>query len=181
MSPKLTRPQITFCSLLTLLTVLCLLPLTAAGGDKPKEYTHTLRVIQMEQVPYVVQTGGGSVQTNCNITGSTYTTGMATTSGNVTFGTANSNSDLRMDCNSYQTQPMRWRHVLSAMLVEASDGNAYIIACDAAWRWSKCVGLRPGQTFNARQSGKGFFVQYATDKGKVKEAEYTVLQAKSLR
>jgi hypothetical protein len=36
--------------------------------------------------------------------------------------------------NSYENPLMQWRHVLNAMLVVASNGNAYIMACDAAWR-----------------------------------------------
>lgn len=148
----------------------------------------TLRVLQTEQVPYVVEAGGG-VSTNCSIAGGTYTSGEATSAGNIAFGRATSTTDLRMtsttdlrmNCNSYNTPPVAWRHVLSAMLVTASDGNAYIVACDAAWRWSKCVGLRPGDTFNARRSRAGFKVQYPTDKGKTKEAEYTILRATSLR
>lgn len=51
---------------------------------------------------------------------------------------------------------MNWPHVLNVMLVEASDGNAYIIACDRAWAWSKCVPLRAGDTFNARRTSKGW-------------------------
>jgi hypothetical protein len=67
------------------------------------------------------------------------------------------------------------------MLVEASDGNAYIIACDRAWRWSKCSGLKPGDTFNALRTDKGFVVQFFNTKQQEKETTYAVLQAKSLR
>jgi hypothetical protein len=139
----------------------------------------TFKVLQSESVPYIVQTGGG-VSTNCQISGSTSTSFSSYTSGNSTFGTANSTPDLRMNCNTSETS-FKWQHVLNAMLVEASDGNAYIIACDRAWRWSKCSGLKPGDTFNARRSDKGFVVQFFNTKEKEKEATYTVLQAKSMR
>jgi hypothetical protein len=87
---------------------------------------------------------------------------------------------LRMNCSSTDNT-VRWTHVLNAMLVEASDGNAYIIACDRAWRWSKCSALKPGDVFNARQTDKGFMVQFVNTKSEEKEATYSVLQAKSLR
>ena len=86
-----------------------------------------------------------------------------------------------MSCSSYETPPMGWRHVLSAMLVVASDGNAYVIACDAAWRWSKCRGLRPGDSFEARWAKGGVSVVYYTDKRKPKKATYAVVVSRSLR
>jgi hypothetical protein len=66
------------------------------------------------------------------------------------------------------------------MLVEASDGNAYIIACDRAWRWSKCVPLRAGDSYNARLGPKGMVVQTFNTKGNESEPTYTVLQSKAL-
>ena len=137
------------------------------------------KVLQSESVPYVVQTGGG-ISTNCNIFGSTNTSFSATTMGNSTFGNATTTPNLSMNCSS-SDNTLRWTHVLNAMLVEASDGNAYIIACDRAWRWSKCSALRPGDVFNARQTDKGFVVQFFNSKSEEKEATYSVLQAKSLR
>jgi len=139
----------------------------------------TFKVLQEQSVPYSVQTNGG-VTTACNISGSTDTTMTASTYGNTTYGTATSTPNLRMNCNSSDTT-IRWTHVLNAMLVEASDGNAYIIACDRAWRWSKCVPLRAGDTFRARQSDKGFVVQFFNGKSKEQEATYSILQSKSSR
>lgn len=139
----------------------------------------TFKVLQSESVPYVVETSGG-ISTNCQISGSTSTTMSSYTSGNMTFGNATSTPDLRMNCNT-SANSFRWTHVLNAMLVEASDGNAYIIACDRAWRWSKCTGLKPGDVFSARRGDKGFIVQFFNTKQQEKEATYTVLQAKSLR
>jgi hypothetical protein len=143
------------------------------------EYPLSLRVLQTEQVPYSVQYGGGGVSTNCSISGSTYTTGSATSVGNYAYGSAISNTNLSMRCNSYENPPMQWRHVLNAMLVVASNGNAYIMACDAAWRWSKCRSLVTGDTFQAKMTSKGLAVQYYV-KGKPKEATYSVLQGKVL-
>lgn len=143
------------------------------------EYPLMLRVLQSEQVPYSVQYGGGGVSTNCSISGSTYTTGSATSVGNYTYGSATSNTDLSMRCGSRENPPMQWRHVLNTMLVVASNHNAYIMACDAAWRWSKCRGLVTGDTFQAKLTSKGLAVQYYV-KGKPKEATYSILQGKVL-
>jgi hypothetical protein len=139
----------------------------------------TFKVLQSESVPYVVQTGGG-VSTSCQISGSTTTSFSSYTTGNSTSGNAISTPNLRMSCASSDST-IRWNHVLNAMLVEASDGNAYIIACDRAWRWSKCTGLKPGDVFNARRTDKGILVQFFNTKSQEKEATYGVLQAKSMR
>lgn len=138
----------------------------------------TLKVLQSESVPYTVQTNGG-INTACNITGSANTTGTASTYGNTTYGNATTTSNLQMNCRTSDTT-IRWNHVLNAMLVEASDGNAYIIACDRAWRWSKCVPLKAGDTFLAKRSDKGLVVQSMNSKSKEQEATYSVLQSKSL-
>lgn len=138
----------------------------------------TLKILQSESVPYVVQTNGG-ISTACNISGLTDTSIMSSTSGNTTYGTATSTSNLRMDCRS-SDNTIRWNHVLNAMFVEASDGNAYIIACDRAWRWSKCVPLKAGDTFLARPTNKGFLVQSLNGKSKEQETTYRILQSKSL-
>ena len=138
-----------------------------------------IKVLQEQSVPYVQQTGGG-VSTTCQIAGSANTSMNATTMGNYTFGNATTNLGLSMNCNSYD-RTVRWAHVLNAMFVEASDGNAYIIACDRAWRWSKCVPLRAGEIFNAELTGKGMAVQAYNAKGQESEPTYTILQSKSLR
>jgi TPR repeat protein len=124
----------------------------ASGGGM------TIRVIEWKQTPYTVQTGG-NVNTNCNI-----------------YGAGNS---ISMNCNS-TTQSYGWNHVLNAMLVVASDNTAHIIACDAAWRWSKCRGLRAGETFQAHWAPKGLAVTYTTPKGKVEEGTYTIVQSRKL-
>ena len=146
-----------------------------------EEYPLSLRVLQTEQVPYTVQYGGGQVSTSCAISGTTNTTGSAVASGNVAFGNATSYTNLSMNCNSYQTPPMGWKHVLNAMLVVASNGNAYVMACDAAWRWSKCRSLVVGDVFRAKLTGKGLAVEYLDGKGKSKEATYAILQAKVIQ
>jgi hypothetical protein len=139
----------------------------------------TFKVLQAESVPYTVQTNGG-ISTACDISGSADTTMTTSTYGNTTYGNATTTPNLRMNCRTSDNS-IRWQHVLNAMFVQASDGNAYIIACDRAWAWSKCVPLRAGDTFLAKRTGKGFEVQFSNAKGKEKEATYSILQSKALR
>ena len=147
-------------------------PPTAPGGGL------TLRVVEEQSVPYVQKLGGGP-STSCNISGGSTTTYSANTVGNYTYGNANTSTGLHMNCNTYDTT-VNWPHVLNVMLVEASDGNAYLIACDRAWAWSKCVPLRTGDTFNARHTSKGLAVQAVNAKGKESEPTYAILQSKTL-
>ena len=49
------------------------------------------------------------------------------------------------------------------------------------YTYGKCVPLRAGDTFNARQTSKGLAVQAFNSKGKESEPTYTILQSKVLR
>lgn len=135
----------------------------------------TIRVLQEQSVPYVQESGGG-ISTACSIVGNSNTTAYANSVGNSTFGNATTNSSQRMSCNSYDTT-MRWPHVLNVMFAQASNGNSYIFACDRAWRWSKCVPLRAGDTFNARFTEKGLEVESVNSKGKEEKPTYHILQS----
>jgi hypothetical protein len=139
----------------------------------------SFKVIQEQSVPYTQESGGG-VNTSCNISGSANSVSTVNSVGSTAYGSGTTNSNMHMNCNSYDTT-IRWPHVLNTMFIEASDGNAYIIACDRAWRWSKCVPLRTGQTFNAKFTSKGMEVQAFNSKGKEDEPVYRVLQSKSMK
>lgn len=137
----------------------------------------TLRVLQEQSVPYTEESGGG-ISTSCSIVGSATTSVYATSTGNSTVGNATTNSNQHMSCNSYDTS-MRWPHVLNVMFAQGSDGISYIIACDRAWRWSKCSPLRAGEVFSAQFTGKGIEVQALNAKGKEENPTYRVLQSRS--
>lgn len=139
----------------------------------------TLRVLQANQIPYTQQIGGGQ-SSNCNISSSANTLATANTAGNTTWGNGTTNSNMQMNCNSYDTT-IRWPHMLNMMLIEASDGNAYIIECDKAWRWSKCGPLIAGQTFNARFTPKGIEVEVVTAKGQSIKPVYGIVQSQTMR
>jgi len=161
-------------------------PLPTAAYEKPIQRQSVnatqglkLKILQEQSVPYT-QTSGGGISTSCNIVGTANTSASASTFGNTTYGNATTNSNQHMSCNSYDTT-IRWPHVLNVMFAEASDGNSYILACDRAWRWSKCVPLRAGEVFNARFTGKGIEVDAVNTKGNEEKPTYHILQSKSLR
>ncbi len=139
----------------------------------------TLRVLQEQSVPYTQESGGG-ISTSCNIVGTANTSAYVSAYGNSAYGNATTNSNQHMSCNSYDTT-MRWPHVLNVMFAQASDGNSYIIACDRAWRWSKCVPLRAGDVFKAHFTDKGIEVEAINTKGKEENPTYHILQSRSSR
>ena len=139
----------------------------------------SIRVLQSQSVPYTQQLGN-SANANCSISGTANTFATANTAGNTTWGNGTTNSSMQMNCNSYDTT-IRWPHMLNMMLIEASDGNAYIIECDKAWRWSKCVSLIAGQTFNARFTPKGIEVEAFTAKGQSIKPVYGIVQSRTMR
>jgi hypothetical protein len=139
----------------------------------------TLRVLQEQSVPYTQESGGG-ISTSCNIDGTANTSAHVNSYGNSAYGNATTNSNQHMTCSSYDTT-IRWPHVLNVMYAQASDGNSYIIACDRAWRWSKCVPLRAGDVFNARFTDKGIEVEAINTQGKEENPTYHILQSKSWR
>ncbi|WP_420239345.1 hypothetical protein ACOBR2_07160 [Telmatobacter bradus] len=147
-------------------------------GDLPADLL-TIRVLQSQSVPYTQQLGN-SANTNCSISGTANTFATANTAGNTTWGNGTTNSSMQMNCNSYDTT-IRWPHMLNMMLIEASDGNAYIIECDKAWRWSKCVSLIAGQTFNARFTPKGIEVEAVTAKGQSIKPVYGIVQSRAMQ
>ena len=93
---------------------------------------------------------------------------------------SNSYPGLGMDCTS-QGQSAGWRHVVNTVLVVASDGNAYALACEAAFRWSKCKGLQSGDFFRASPTAQGLRVYAADPNGKATEIDFRVLSSKSLK
>jgi len=139
---------------------LCLVVLTGTlrAEEQPVEYPLTLRVLQTEQVPYSEQISGGSATDSCWF--------------------ARSGSTLRMSCSRTEIPPMYWPKTLQVMLVEGSDGNAYILSCRRSSRWSKCRYLGVGVTLQARWKDHDLAVGYAAGKkNKAQEATYQVLRS----
>ena len=83
-----------------------------------------------------------------------------------------------MNCSSREIPPSDWPHILNIMLVAASDGNAYILGCDRAWRWSKCQSLGSGDVFPAQWKDGRIKAVYSTEKDDLNEpGGYTVLSS----
>jgi hypothetical protein len=154
-------------------------PTTIQRARQPLPEGLSLRVLQEQSVPYTQESGGG-ISTSCNIIGTANTSAYVNAYGNGAYGNATTNSNQHMTCRSYDTT-IRWPHVLNVMFAQASDGNSYLIACDRAWRWSKCVPLRAGDVFSAHFTGKGIEVQAVNSKGREEGVAYSILQSKAWR
>lgn len=142
----------------------------------------SLRVLQSESVRYAQQMDNdiaGAV--NCQISESAPAKNAVAASllDDPVFAEDAGGSNLKMTCNSWDTTKF-FPRVLNAMLVAASDGNAYVIACDKGWKWSKCVPLEAGQVFSASRTEKGIEVLGVNAKGKDQAATYSILMTKPL-
>ena len=122
---------------------------TAALAKDPKPYTMTINVTSVKTVP-LTNGSHSSAQTDCQIIG----------------------NDI--SCNTTNTSFSGIHGVSYAMLAKASDGNTYLFGCDAQWRWSHCIGLKP-EEFRARMDGGSLFVEYVDSKGKLKECKYRII------
>jgi hypothetical protein len=143
----------------------------------------SLRVLQSESVHYAQQMDNDiSGAVNCQISESAPAkiSVAASLLDDPVFAEDAGGSNLKMTCNSWDTTKF-FSRVLNAMLVASSDGNAYVIACDKGWKWSKCVPLAAGQVFNASRTEKGIEVLGVNAKGKDQAATYSILMTKPLQ
>jgi hypothetical protein len=136
-----------------------------------------LKVLDTESVSYTQDLGGGN-SANCQMQASAGASGAGDSLDDMGFS-REPGSNLKMICNSWDQNSIL-RRMLNAMLVASSDGNAYVIACDKAWHWSKCVPLQQGVIFHGSRSENKIDVQGINDNGKDVEAEYTILATKPL-
>jgi hypothetical protein len=136
----------------------------------------SFKVLQSESVPF--EELGGDTSVNCQISESANAAASANPLDETTFSNRTA-ANIRMICNPLDTTNF-FPRVLNAMLVAASDGNAYIIACDKALKWSKCFPLKAGQMFDASRTQKGIEVHGFTTEGKEDDAPYLILQTKAM-
>jgi hypothetical protein len=64
--------------------------------------------------------------------------------------------------------------VRNTMRVQEGNGNPFVITCVWDSRWSKCVALPIGQTFDARRDKHGITIFYENEKGGASKQLYTV-------
>jgi hypothetical protein len=67
--------------------------------------------------------------------------------------------------------------VRNTMRVQEGNGKPFDITCVWDNRWSKCVALPIGQTFDARRDKHGITIFYENDKGGASKQLYTVTDA----
>lgn len=73
-------------------------------------------------------------------------------------------------CNNSQTTS-----VTNTLLVQEGDGRPFHVACTVDSRFSRCVPLPKGETFEARKGKRGVTVYYIDDKGKARSQLYTLV------
>ena len=73
-------------------------------------------------------------------------------------------------CHSSKTE-----QVTNTLLVQEGNGTPYRVACTIESKWSRCVPLPKGQSFDARKEKHGITVYYVDDDGKPRKQLYTFL------
>jgi len=63
--------------------------------------------------------------------------------------------------------------VTNTVLVREGDNPPFRISCAVDTKWSRCIALPKGQTFEAKREKRGFLVYYVDDAGKVRKQLYT--------
>jgi len=75
-------------------------------------------------------------------------------------------------CNSSRTT-----QVTNTLLAQEDDRPPFRIACAVDSRWSKCVALPAGETFDARREKHGLVVYFEDDRGKLRRQLYALVDA----
>lgn len=71
-------------------------------------------------------------------------------------------------CHSSKTT-----EVINTLLVQVGDEPPFHISCTIDTKWSRCIPLAQGESFDARKQKRGLTVYYQDDKGKVRKQLYT--------
>jgi hypothetical protein len=137
----------------------------------------SFRVLDTQSVAHG-QELDGNMSTGCQLSQAANTS-VANPLDDINFAEGTTPSNLQMTCNSWNTTRF-WPRKLDAMLVLASDGNAYILTCDHGSRLSKCAPLHAGQVFQAMRTETGIAVVGVDVKGKDQEVNYSIAQAEKL-
>jgi len=67
--------------------------------------------------------------------------------------------------------------VTNTLLVQEENGRTYHITCSIETRYSRCVPLPKGGSYDARREKRGVTVYYVDDRGKARSQLYTVAAA----
>lgn len=138
-----------------------------------------VRVLETYSISYTQDLGGDN-SSNCQISESASNSPGANSLDDIGFVTEPIGSNLKLNCNSWD-QNWIFPRTLNAMLIASSNGNAYVIACDRAWHWSKCVPLKAGLTFPGSLEENRLKVRGTNENGKEEEATFKILMQKPLQ
>jgi hypothetical protein len=75
-------------------------------------------------------------------------------------------------CNSSRTT-----QVTNTLLAQEDDRPPFRIACAVDSKWSKCIALPAGETFDAYRDKRGLIVYFEDDKGKPRKQLYALVDA----
>jgi hypothetical protein len=75
-------------------------------------------------------------------------------------------------CRSTTNAPL-----LSTLLVKEDDGPTYRISCTVESKYSRCVPLAKGESYDAKRTKHGLEVYYEDDKGKTRKQLYALVAA----
>jgi len=73
-------------------------------------------------------------------------------------------------CRSTTNVPL-----LSTLLVQEDNGPTYRISCTVESKYSRCVPLAKGESYDAKRTKHGLEVYYEDDKGKTRRQSYTLV------
>jgi len=65
--------------------------------------------------------------------------------------------------------------VINTMLVREGNDPPFRLACKVESKWSRCIRLAEGQSFEAKRDNRGLTVYYLDGKGKLRSQLYTVV------
>ncbi len=79
---------------------------------------------------------------------------------------------VNFDAYCHNSKTVQVNHT---MLVREDDKPPFRIDCSVDMKWSRCVPLPVGQTFEAKREKRGLTVYYTDDQGKVRKQLYTLV------
>ncbi len=110
--------------------------------------SNDIRITVLDSETHTVSVSGGDVPKNCD---------------GVNFDAY---------CNNSKTT-----RVTNTLLVQAGNDPPFRVTCNIDSKWSKCVPLPKGESFDARREKHGVVVYYIDDKGKARSQLYTLVAA----
>jgi hypothetical protein len=97
----------------------------------------------------------------------------------VTRATADNNNGVPQNCEqlTFDAYCRSTTNVplVSTLLVREDDGPPFRISCTIESKFSRCIPLPKGETFDARKEKHGITVYYVDDKGKSRKQLYTLV------